>query len=166
MIEDLKDGSVAGIQGEEEGYSFSLEAPLWVLESTGCQHHHYYGPHHHSCRFWSSQYIRLSGSTFHILSYMNFPQTHGDCHCHPHFASEDTEVHRRYWDSLTCPGSTVSKWQKGTNSNLMYNLRLYTHCLLPWSSIPPWLQLSAKCKSMFIQLIIALIIILLSRCQF
>ena len=26
---------VAGIQGEEGGYSFSLEAPLWVLESTG-----------------------------------------------------------------------------------------------------------------------------------
>ena len=87
---------VAGIQGEEEGYGFSLEAPLWVLESTGCQHYHYYGPHHHGCRFWSSQYIRLSGSTFHTLSYMNFPQTHGDCHCHPHFASEDTEVHRRY----------------------------------------------------------------------
>ena len=84
---------VAGIQGEEEGYSFSLEAPLWVLESTGYQHHHYYGPPHHGCHFWSSQYIRLSGSTFHISSYMNFPQTHGDCHCHPHFASEDTEIH-------------------------------------------------------------------------
>lgn len=134
MIEDLKDGSVAGNGGEEEGYSFSLEAPLWVLESTGCQHHHYYGPHHHSCRFGA---LSISGSAVVLSIY--YPiwtslKTHGDCHCHPHFASEDTEVHRRYWDQLTCPGSTVSKWQKGTNSNLMYNLRLYTHCLLPWSS--------------------------------